>query len=99
MEVYENGFIPPNRPMEYYKEGKELFIPWKDIIDMRRRDFLGNTQKWGYHIKIRNEYIEYMIFVYTLFEDRGQRVLEKLEELEKELIDQGVDIGKFWIPP
>ena len=69
MEVYENGFIPPNRPMEYYKEEKELFISWKDIIDMRRKDFLGNPQKWFYHIKIRNEYVEEMIFGHTLFDD------------------------------
>jgi hypothetical protein len=87
LEIYENGFIPYSRPIKYVKQGIDYFIKWDDISNIKKLD-ARKKMEWFYAIntKLNKGYI----IGHFTFENGGRKVLEKLEEVKKQLENQGI---------
>ncbi len=66
--------------MKYVKQGTDYFVKWDDIVIMDKLD-TRKEEDWFYTIttKFRKGYL----IGHFAFENGGQKVLEKLEDIEK----------------
>ena len=100
VKIYENGFYPSHRPLKYGIKGKELFVPWDNIVYMEyveTGEYIGNPSNIcrGYRIyykidgKIRFQFIGNYQGIKYLGKEYERKVFGKLYEVYTKLKNEG----------
>lgn len=85
LTIFEKGFSPGYRPVEFAERKKHLFIPWSDVTEITNVSWLPNSPyRWVYRLKTRNAHKESITLSYGDFpKESTQKVREIILEIKK----------------